>query len=98
MPDDRPIEVLDNQSRSRYEIWVGGVLAGIEGYEIGDDGVVTLLHTVIDEEFGRQGYARAMVRGVLDGMRLRQQQFRAVCPYVRRFLGRFPEYQDLLAQ
>ncbi|AEF39004.1 GNAT family N-acetyltransferase [Hoyosella altamirensis] len=94
---EHSIEVLDNQSRSRYEIWVDGVLAGIEGYEIADDGVITLLHTIIDEDFSRQGYARAMVRGILDGMRARQQQLRPLCTYVQRFLTRFPEYQDLTA-
>lgn len=98
MADDRSIEVLDNQSRSRYEVWVDGEMAGIEGYEIGDDGTITLLHTIIDEKYSRQGYARAMVRGILDGMRARQQTLRPVCPYVQRFLGRFPEYQDLVAQ
>lgn len=91
------IEVRDNQSRARYEIWVGDELAGIEGYEIDDDGVITLLHTIIDEKFSRQGYARAMVRGILDGMRMRQQTFRPVCTYVQRFLKRFPEYHDLVA-
>jgi predicted GNAT family acetyltransferase len=98
MADDHSFEVLDNQSRSRYELWVDGVLAGIEGYEIDDEGVVTLLHTVIDEQFSRQGYARTMVRGILDGMRTRQQQFRPVCSYVQRFLTRFPEYKDLVAE
>ncbi|MCW4351821.1 N-acetyltransferase [Hoyosella sp. YIM 151337] len=93
----KPVEVRDNQSRCRYEIWVGEELAGIEGYEIGDDGVITLLHTIIDEKYSRQGYARAMVREILDGMRARQQTFRPVCTYVQRFLTRFPEYRELAA-
>ncbi|GGC61681.1 N-acetyltransferase [Hoyosella rhizosphaerae] len=95
--EERSIEVFDNQSRSRYEVWVNGEFAGLEGYEIADDGTITLLHTIIDEEYSRQGIARALVRGVLDGMRVRQQQFRPVCTYVQGFLKRFPEYQDLVA-
>jgi predicted GNAT family acetyltransferase len=98
MVNDPVTEVLDNQSHCRYEIWVDGELAGVEGYEIDEHGVVTLLHTVIDDEYIRQGYARAMVRGILDGMRVRQQRFRPVCTYVQRFLTRFPEYQDLVAE
>ncbi|WP_149361801.1 GNAT family N-acetyltransferase [Lolliginicoccus suaedae] len=91
------IAVIDNQSRSRYEIWVDGEFAGLEGYEIGDDGVITLLHTIIDEAYSRQGYARAMVSAILDGMRARQQTFRPVCSYVQSFLDRFPEYRELVA-
>ncbi|WP_278313817.1 GNAT family N-acetyltransferase [Lolliginicoccus levis] len=95
--DQSRIAVIDNQSRSRYEIWVDGEFAGLEGYEIDDDGVITLLHTIIDEAYSKQGYARAMVRAILDGMRERQQSFRPVCSYVQSFLDRFPEYRDLVA-
>ncbi|MBD8507390.1 N-acetyltransferase [Hoyosella sp. G463] len=95
--DHARIDVIDNQSRSRYEIWVDGDFAGLEGYEIDDDGVITLLHTIIDEAYSRQGYARAMVRAILEGMRSRQQSFRPVCSYVQSFLDRFPEYRELVA-
>ncbi|GAB3130014.1 GNAT family N-acetyltransferase [Tsukamurella serpentis] len=91
-----PLRLFDNPVRDRYEIWSGEELIGVEGYEVTDHGDVILLHTVVMEKFGKQGFARALVAGVLDDLRSRNRRVIPVCTYVRSFLARFPQYQDVV--
>lgn len=94
LPDG--LELVENTDRDRFELWTGGTFLGLEGYEIAADGTYVLLHTVIEEEFGRKGIARALVARVLDLLRERGIKVRAVCTYVQDFVERFPDYKDLL--
>ena len=91
-----PVRLFDNPVRDRYELWSGEELIGVEGYELTDRGEVILLHTVVMERFGHKGFARALVAGVLDDARSRERQVIPVCTYVRSFLARFPQYQDVV--
>ncbi|QBJ95832.1 N-acetyltransferase [Rhodococcus sp. ABRD24] len=92
--------VVDSPPHERYELWVGGDLVGILGYQrdsaarSGD--VLTLLHTVVREDRGGRGWAAVLVREVLDRARREGTRIRPVCTYVRRFLGMHTEYLDLL--
>lgn len=91
------LRLFDNPVRDRYELWSGDELIGVEGYEVTDHGDVILLHTVVMEKFGKQGFARALVSGVLDDARSRNRRVIPVCTYVRSFITRFPQYQDVIA-
>ena len=42
--------------RGRYGLWHGSTFIGFLGYSLEGD-VATLQHTIINEEYGRQGYA-----------------------------------------
>ncbi|ADG80312.1 N-acetyltransferase domain-containing protein OS=Tsukamurella paurometabola (strain ATCC 8368 / DSM / CCUG 35730 / CIP 100753 / JCM 10117 / KCTC 9821 /NBRC 16120 / NCIMB 702349 / NCTC 13040) OX=521096 GN=Tpau_3734 PE=4 SV=1 [Tsukamurella paurometabola] len=90
------LRLYDNPVRDRYELWSRDELIGVVGYELTDHGDVILLHTVVMEKFGKQGFARAIVSGVLDDARSRERQVIPVCTYVRGFLTRFPQYQDVV--
>ncbi|KXO98789.1 GNAT family N-acetyltransferase [Tsukamurella pseudospumae] len=90
------LRLFDNPVRDRYELWSGDELIGVEGYEVTDHGDVILLHTVVMEKFGKQGFARALVSGVLDDLRSRNRHAIPVCTYVRSFVTRFPQYQDVV--
>ena len=67
------LRVLRDPDRGRYELWQDDQYIGFLGYTVdettGADGlresVVRLQHTIIDEKFGRRGYARALVTMVL---------------------------------
>ncbi|CAM3895971.1 MULTISPECIES: GNAT family N-acetyltransferase [Tsukamurella] len=91
------LRLYDNPVRDRFELWSRDELIGVVGYELTDHGDVILLHTVVMEKFGKQGFARAIVSGVLDDARSRERQVIPVCTYVRGFLARFPQYQDVVA-
>ncbi|MFC7754703.1 GNAT family N-acetyltransferase [Tsukamurella soli] len=92
-----PLRLFDNPVRDRYEMWSGDELIGVEGYEVTEHGDVILLHTVVMEKFGQQGFARGLVRGVLDDAAARGRHVIPVCTYVRKFIARFPQYQELVA-
>lgn len=90
------LRLFDNPVRDRFELWSGDELIGVEGYEITDHGDVILLHTVVMEKFGKQGFARQLVSGVLEDARTRGRHVIPVCTYVRSFISRFPQYQDVV--
>lgn len=94
-----PVEVLDNLTHDRFELWLSGperIFVGFLGYRLEQPGVYDLQHTIISESFGRQGYARTLVTKVLDQLREREQRIVPTCSYVQRYLERFPQYADLV--
>lgn len=88
--------VQNNPDTSRYEISVDGVLAGFTEYVDAGD-VLVFPHTVVFDEFGGQGLAATLVTGALDDVRAKGRLIRPECPYVKGFLAKHPEYQDLVA-
>ncbi|MEE1620601.1 GNAT family N-acetyltransferase [Zafaria sp. Z1313] len=83
--------------RGRYALWHGPTYVGFLGYARGEDGVLTLQHTIINEAYSRRGYARALVTLVLDGLRADGERIVPECSYVQDYLRRYPEYDDLVA-
>ncbi len=91
----KPIEVQDVPDERRYEIRVGGELAGIAIYE--DAGTNrTFVHTETEPRYEGQGLAGRLVSAALDDTRAKGMKVTASCPYVRNFIRRHAEYQDLL--
>jgi predicted GNAT family acetyltransferase len=88
------IAVRDNPERNRYEAYVGSELAGYADYH-SHPGLVTVLHTEVDTAFEGQGVGSELVRRMLDDIRHRNMKVLPVCPFVRAFLQRHPEYADL---
>lgn len=79
-----------------YEATLEGSAAG--HLELERDGdVVTLTHTTVDPAFEGRGVAGALARFALDDIRAQGLQVRPECPYVRSWIGKHPEYQDLVA-
>jgi uncharacterized protein len=89
------VSVRDNPERERYEVYVGSVLAGYADYHA-QPRLVTVLHTEIDTAFEGQGIGSELVRRMLDDIRSRDARVLAVCPFVRAFLQRHPEYADVV--
>jgi predicted GNAT family acetyltransferase len=88
-------EVRDNRDRSRYELVVDGAVAGFVQYSM-RGGRLILVHTEIDEARAGHGLASILVSGVLDDVRRRGLRIVPVCPFVERYIGRHPEYDDLV--
>lgn len=92
------LRIEQNDDRGRYDLWQGDQFIGFMGYHVLDDGVVEIQHTIIDEKFGRQGYARALVTLVLDKLRGEGKKIFPQCSYTNDYLSRYPEYKDLVAR
>jgi predicted GNAT family acetyltransferase len=53
-------------------------------------------HTEVPPALRGHGVAESLVRQALDDARRRGYRVIATCPFVRRFVSRHPEYQDLI--
>jgi uncharacterized protein len=90
------LRVVDNPSELRYELWSADSLAGTIRYTRDGD-VLTLVHTEVDPAFEGQGLGSALIAGALDDARARGKRIIPVCPFVRAYLQRHPEYGDVVA-
>ena len=88
--------VAANEDEGRYEITVDDELAGYTQFSVDGD-IVTFPHTEIFSEFGGRGLATQLVREALDDVRAKGLRVHATCRFVRGFLDKHPEYQDLIA-
>jgi NAD+ kinase len=88
--------VVDSFEQSRYEIMLGGEVAGVLHYRRHGIGI-ELMHTEIDQAFEGRGLASRLAAGALTDARVRATPVTVTCPFVRGYLDRHPEYQDLLA-
>jgi len=88
-------DVQDNTARSRFELEVDGHVA-FSNYKR-EDGVLTVLHTEVPKELGGRGIGSALARGVLDLARAQGLKVRPICPFVKAYMEKHPEYADLLA-
>ncbi|MBL8674604.1 MAG: N-acetyltransferase [Rhodospirillales bacterium] len=87
--------VVDRPDRRQYELEVDGVVAFIE-YEPGD-GRVAATHTVVPEALGGRGVGSTLVRGMLDDPRAHGPKIEPRCPFVAAWIGKHPDYADLVA-
>ncbi len=82
--------------RGRYHLFVDGTEAGELDYRMDGD-VRVFVHTGVRDEYEGQGLAGKLAKHVLDDARSAGIKIGATCPYVRGYLERHPEEQDLLA-
>jgi predicted GNAT family acetyltransferase len=94
--DSAAVDTRDNPSKHRYEAWVDGELAGFAEYELGD-GVITFVHTVVEDAYEGEGVGSSLARDALDSVRRDGElQVVAKCEFIKEWIERHPDYQDLL--
>jgi len=89
-------DVVHNEGVSRFELRVQGQLS-IAQYQL-IDGVMWLTHTETPPALQGRGLAAKVVRAALEHARAHGLKVRPACSYVRTYLRRHPELQDLVAQ
>ena len=90
-----PGNVRNNTARRRYELDVDDHMAFVE-YDL-QPGVITFVHTQVPRELGGRGVGSALARGALADVRRQRQKVVAHCSFIRTFMAKHPEYDDLLA-
>jgi uncharacterized protein len=53
-------------------------------------------HTEVDPDAGGSGIGSTLVRGALDDVRARELRAVPLCPFVRAWIDRHPDYADLV--
>jgi uncharacterized protein len=92
--DATPV-LTDNPARSRYEVHVGGELAGYIMYGLRGR-QIDLIHTEVNPRFQGAGLASHLARFSLDDARARDLAVLPTCPYVRKWIRQHPDYADLV--
>lgn len=94
--EDESVTVTDNAAASRYEVHLDGDLAGFAVYALAD-GLITFTHTEIDPAFEGRGAGSALVRAALDDVRAKaERKVLPLCPFVKGWILRHPDYKDVL--
>jgi predicted GNAT family acetyltransferase len=86
----------DNPSAHRFELETEQGTA-IVTYRLAGD-VITLDHTEVPKAMEGRGVGSQLARGVFDDIRARGLKAKALCPFLRTWLERHPEYADLAAK
>jgi hypothetical protein len=87
-------DVTDNTARQRFELEVEGHLA-IAFYKM-DGNVITFIHTEVPPELNGKGVGARLVQGALDRVRAAGLKIVPQCPFIKAWIGKHPEYKDLL--
>ena len=88
-------EVVDNRARNRFELEVDGETAFAEYRREGPNIVFT--HTIVPEALSGRGIGSRLVRAALDAARAEGLKVVPLCPFVKAYIEKLPEEQDLLA-
>lgn len=100
MSDETPgqlVEVADNPDQDRYEVRIGGELAGIAQYRP-RPGALAFVHTEIYDRFEGRGLGGKLVSFALADARARRLAVLPFCPFVKGYVERHPEYLDLIPE
>ncbi|HEX4737590.1 MAG TPA: GNAT family N-acetyltransferase [Allosphingosinicella sp.] len=89
------MEVVDNPARHRFELEADGVVAFAAYHR--DDGIITFTHTIVPPELQGRGIGSTLVKAALAMVRAEGLKVVPECPFVRAYIEKHPEEQDLLA-
>ena len=89
-------EVRDNPALHRFEMDTEAGVA-IVTYRR-DDKVLKLVHTEVPEALAGKGMGSRLASGVLDLIRKNGNKIIPLCDFMRGYIGRHPEYSDLVVK
>jgi uncharacterized protein len=87
-------EVRNNTAQNRFELDVDGEQA-VAYYRMAPR-VITFIHTEVPQALSGQGIGTKLIRGALEIVRAQGLKVVPQCPFVSAFMGKHPEYNDLL--
>jgi len=86
--------VRDNPARNRFELQTAAGLA-LANYRR-DDMTITITHTEVPRAVEGRGIGSKLVKGMLDQIRQEGRKVVPRCSFVAAYIGRHPEYRDLV--
>jgi len=90
-----PVTVRDNRNSHRFELEIDGHLA--KALYTRSDGRITFTHTEVPDALAGRGVGSRLAKGALDLARAEGLKVVALCPFIAGYIGKHPEYADLLA-
>ncbi len=86
----------DNKEKKRFELQIGEITAFVD-YIINNKGTIYLTHTEVPKEAEGQGFAKELLENVFQEIEKRELELVPICPFVKTYLHRKPEWKKLLA-
>lgn len=86
--------VVHNVEKSRFEIDLEGNLAIAEYIARGP--LIIFTHTEVPEKFEGTGVGGQLASGALDYAREQKLRVVPLCPFIKAYIDRHPEYRDLV--
>lgn len=87
---------IDNEEKKRFELDVGKIIAFVD-YIINKKSTIYLTHTEVPKEAKGQGLAGKLLDHVFHEIDKRELELVPICPFVKVYLQRNPEWKKLLA-
>ena len=87
--------VRDNTERHRFELDAQSHTAFSNYKRAG--GVLTIMHTEVPTALNGKGIGSKLVRGLLELARAEGSKVKPLCPFVKAYIAKHPEYADLVA-
>ena len=90
------VHVTANGEKNRYEARLDGELAGFAEYQLTDE-LIVFTHTEVHRVHEGKGVGSALARSALDDVREHGgRRVLAICPFIKAWMLRHPDYADLL--
>ncbi|MGN9778032.1 GNAT family N-acetyltransferase [Micromonospora sp. H33] len=90
--------MTDVPERERFEARdETGATAGLVTYQLTGN-IIVYTHTEVAPEFEGQGVGSTLARAVMDDARAKQRTVVPICPFLSEWLGKHPEYDDIVAR
>jgi len=89
------ILVVDNTDLSRAEALIESEVAGFAVYRERESTRI-FTHTVVAPEFAGRGVGSALARGALDLARAEGKGVVPLCPFIKGWIEKNPDYADLV--
>jgi predicted GNAT family acetyltransferase len=83
-------QIVNNTEQNRFEINLGDSLAFVV-YRL-EGNQMAFLHTEVPAQHGGKGIAAILAKHVLDYAKAQNLQPLVLCPYIKVFVKRHPEY------
>jgi predicted GNAT family acetyltransferase len=97
LTSDYSLEFGSDDADSKYEAYLDGqTIATLTYRRLQRGRRVALLSTVVKREHRHHGVATELIARALDDLRAEEVTVTVICPIVRQFMDRFPDYADLV--
>jgi predicted GNAT family acetyltransferase len=90
------ISVANDEQNRQFHAEIDGHRAHLDYLPL-HDGTLNLIHTEVDPALRGKGMGEAVVRFALDAARRGGFKVIPTCPFVKKFIERHPEYEDVVA-
>jgi hypothetical protein len=90
------IVVTDVPAELRYEAKDGQALAGLAAYLLTRNDLIVFTHTEVEAGYEGKGVGSRLARAALDDARSRGLGVVPLCPFIKGWIDRHPDYADLV--